>query len=239
MQARRRALRQILWGLQLHWLNGGWIFACYGSVNRALNWIPTYYNMSYIKHTCRRALHLWKLNLNVIPNAGRCSCSMGFLVVSIQPATVYSRPNVNARGPLSFTRLCWSHTAFPCIIYIELSPLLCIHKHRSQTSWDQWMTEIKYLCQPWNTSDRSHDRRALQRQLPAECPPEGSTISSVRESRERGLCLLKKRTVGNGWALSIYSCVPAVLIHDLLFCLCTEKYQILILLYTKLTRHSL
>lgn len=158
MQASRGALQQIVWGagtrtqwcLQLHWLNGGWMFACCESVGKPLNRIPPYYNMSYIKHTCRHTLHLWKLDLNIIPNAGRRSCSLGFLVVSIQPATVYSGPNVNARGPLSFTRLCWSHTAFPCIIYIKLSPLLCIHKRRSQTSWDQWLTEIKYLCQPWN-----------------------------------------------------------------------------------------
>lgn len=91
------------------------------------------------------------------------------------------------------------------------------------------------------TPKTGHMIGALQRQLPAQCPPEGGTISSVRERRRSEDCVCCRRKYCWGWLgfHSIYSRVPAVLIQDLLFCLCTEKYQILISLNTKLTRRSL
>lgn len=143
--------------------------------------ILIHYNMFHITLTHTHT----HTDLNIISNADRRSCSMGFLLVSVLPATVCSEPNVNASGRLWFMGLCWSHSAFPCIIYMKLSLFLCIHKHRSQTSRDQWMTEIKYLCWSWSTWGGSRGRGAPQGRLPAAWLPEGSEMSSIRDNRRR------------------------------------------------------
>ncbi len=105
---------------------------CKTDVTSASLLIITCYTLHTPIHTLTvtPTLYRWKLDLKIISNADRHLWSVGFPVVSILPTTVYPKPNVNASGILSFTGLCWSHTAFPCIIYIKLSPLLCIHKHR-------------------------------------------------------------------------------------------------------------
>lgn len=98
-------------------------------------------------------LYICKLHLKIIPDADRRPCEVGFLVASVHAATVCSQPNVNASGLLPFLPLCWSHTTFPCIIYMQLRPPLCIaftstgHKQARIN----WMTGIKYLWQSQNT----------------------------------------------------------------------------------------
>lgn len=127
---------------------------------------------------------------------------------AFHPATVYPKPNVNARGRLSFTRLCWSHTAFPCIIYVKLSPpppLLYAFPStgHEQVRINEWQ-EIKYLCREhlrrvtWLLEGGWGGREGCAEQLPAACPPEKSRV------REGSICCWGN-AAGNGWVLTVFA----------------------------------
>lgn len=93
------------------------------------------------------------------------------------------------------------------------------------------MTEIKYLC-PNTQHDEgggSRDCGALRQQLPAACPRRKRASGGVRENRadrERVGC------GGNAAGCRFFSRYLLALLIYWLLCLCTAKYQVLLLLNT-------
>lgn len=78
---------------------------------------------------------------------------------------------------------------------------LCIPKHRSRTTWDQWMTRNQIFMP--GTPKMGHVSAGglvggLQKQLPATCPPEKSRV------REGSVCCWRS-AAGNGWVLSVFA----------------------------------
>lgn len=142
---------------------------------------------SILNQTNSHTLHGWNPGLNIISNADSLRC-VSFPLVSILPVHVYSKASVNAtRNILSFMGLCWSHTAFPCIIYIRLSPS-SMHSQAQVTNKQGSMNDRNQIFM----SEPEHLRQVTWPPGSAEMtschtrPPEGSKISSIRKNLQQG-----------------------------------------------------